>query len=159
MRWSELALDVQEAVWTISASRAKNKREHKVPLTAVAISIIRTVPRLEGSDLVFTTDGKTVSSGWSKAKTKLDAAMPDVDSWTLHDLRRTCATGLARLRQPPHVIEAVLNHKSGQVSGIAAIYNVFEYRDEKAKALGAWERHFLTIVEGGSVGKVVAFSR
>lgn len=162
MRWSELALDGSQPIWTIPAARTKNKREHIVPLTKSVVRTLNSLERIDGSDLVFTTNGRDISSSWSKAKRALDAAIAQakgdgpIEHWTLHDLRRTCATGLARLRQPPHVIEAVLNHKSGQVSGIAAIYNVFEYQDEKATALQAWELHLLTLVGGGANSNVVA---
>lgn len=157
MRWSELFLDDKDQpFWSLPASRTKNKRAHMVPLCRTAVSTLRALPRIKGSDLVFTTDGETVSSGWSKAKRQLDEAAAKVnngvplDAWTLHDLRRTCATGLAKLRHMPHVIEAALNHASGQVSGIARTYNVFEYRDEIAAALADWERHVLALAgEGG----------
>ncbi len=61
--------------------------------------------------------------------------------WRLHDLRRTVASGLARFQTPPHVIEAVLNHRSGTISGVAAVYNRYSYLDEKRQALDAWARH------------------
>lgn len=58
--------------------------------------------------------------------------------WTLHDLRRTVASGVARLKIAPHVIESVLNHKTGIISGVAAVYNRHDYFDEKAEALEIW---------------------
>jgi integrase len=161
---SELGLQASPATLTIPPARTKNGREHMVPLTDTAVEIINSVPRIGQSDLIFTTDGETVSSGWSKSKSRLDALMlaaareeaekagrepPDaLRPWTIHDLRRTCASGLAKLRQPPHVIEAILNHASGQISGIAAVYNVYEYQDEKAAALVAWEKYLLRVGEG-----------
>jgi hypothetical protein len=66
--------------------------------------------------------------------------------WTLHDLRRTFATGLARLSTPIHVTEKILNHVSGSVSGVAAIYNRYDYWDERVAALAAWEKHVLQLV-------------
>ena len=67
-----------------------------------------------------------------------DPADVEIDRWTIHDLRRTMATGMARLEIPPHVIEACLNHSSGSVSGIAKIYNRHNYADAKCKAFDAW---------------------
>jgi hypothetical protein len=104
--------------------------------------------------LVFTTNGKTAVSGFSRAKRRLDDAMQKakraelgtskddvISGWTLHDLRRTAATGMQRLKIPPHVVDRVLNHVSGTIRGVAAIYNRFEYLEERRAALDAWGRH------------------
>ena len=72
--------------------------------------------------------------------------MSGVGDWRLHDLRRCAASGLARLQTPPHVIEAVLNHRSGTISRIAAVYNRYNYLDEKREALEAWSRHVAGLV-------------
>src|SRR4051812_8812744 len=66
-----------------------------------------------------------------------------IEPWRLHDLRRTAASGMARLGIPVHVIEAVLNHRSGQVSGVAAIYNRHRYLPEKRRALKVWAEHII----------------
>src|SRR3546814_17754150 len=65
-----------------------------------------------------------------------------VPRWTIHDLRRTAASGMARLGQPVHVVAAALNHKSGPIKGVAAVYNRYSYADEKRTALAEWA-HFL----------------
>ena len=63
-----------------------------------------------------------------------------IDHWTLHDLRRTVATGMARLHIPLQVTEKVLNHISSTLGGIAGIYNRHDYADEKRQASEAWGR-------------------
>ncbi len=73
----------------------------------------------------------------------LDALRKDGDgaelpAWTLHDLRRTATTGMARLGIAPHVADKVLNHTAGTIRGVAAVYNRFEYLDERRAALDAW---------------------
>ena len=95
---------------------------------------------------MFTTTGKSAVSGFSKIKSRLDQLMRDeagdvFQHWRLHDLRRTVASGMASIKIEPHVFEAVLNHVSGFRGGVAGVYNVFEYTDEKRAALEAWARH------------------
>ena len=59
----------------------------------------------------------------------------------MHDIRRTVATGMAKLKIPPHIIEKVLNHSTGSLGGVAGIYNKYEYLDEMREALSLWEIH------------------
>jgi integrase len=74
-------------------------------------------------------------------------ALPvEIANWTLHDLRRTAATGMARLKIPPHVVDKVLNHTSGTIRGVAKVYNKFAYLEERAAALDAWSRFVLSLV-------------
>ncbi len=56
---------------------------------------------------------------------------------------------MARLGTDPHVVEAVLNHRSGTISGVAAIYNRYQYLDEKRAALEAWATHVEAIIGTG----------
>lgn len=164
MRWSELRLHGDDPVWTLPAARTKNGNEHVVPLSAAAVDILRDLPRIDGSDFVFTTTGRTHASGYSRAKIFLDNAMKaaageDAEpllEWRFHDLRRTAASGMARLAQPVHIVEAVLNHRSGTISGVAAIYNRFDYRDEKRRALEAWARFVLDLADDWPAENVVA---
>jgi integrase len=135
MQWSQINLG--EAVWTIPASIAKNGRAHQVPLSTTALEVIQRLPRFVGSNLVFTTTGTSPISGFGRAKDRLDFMMQGGE-WRLHDLRRTAASGMARLGVAPHVIEKVLNHVSGQISGVAAVYNRHGYDTEKREALEKW---------------------
>lgn len=136
MRWSEI--DFEHAIWTIPAKRAKNATVHAVPLAPLALETLRSMPRFLNSDLVFTTTGRTPVSGFGRLKDRLDRGVT-VSDWRVHDIRRTVATNLAMLGIQPHIIEAVLNHRSGIVSGVAAIYNRHAYFDEKREALVRWE--------------------
>ena len=80
------------------------------------------------------------------------AMLPD---WRLHDLRRTVATEMAKLKVAPHVIEKVLNHSTGQISGVAGVYNRYAYLDEKQAALNTWARKLESIVRASEAGNVV----
>lgn len=138
MRWPEL--DLTQGVWTIPASRAKNATQHVVPLAPLAVLILQGLPRFAGSDFVFTTTGRTPISGFGRLKARLEKAS-GADDWRLHDIRRTVATHMAMMGVQPHIIEAVLNHKSGIVSGVAAVYNRHAYTQEKRVALTKWAEH------------------
>ena len=150
MRWLELGEDT----WTIPAERAKNKREHAVPLTPVAKDLILGDSERIG-DLVFTTTGTTPISGFGKMKARLDARLKFDEDWQLRDLRRTMVTGMAELGIQPHVIEAVVNHISGHKGGVAGIYNKAEYAEPKRKALQRWAAHVDAVVSGREEEKVL----
>jgi hypothetical protein len=68
--------------------------------------------------------------------------------WSIHDLRRTVATGLQRPGVRLEVTEAVLNHISGSRAGIAGVYQRHDWAAEKRAALDAWAAHILSMVEG-----------
>lgn len=149
MHWSELDLD--KGIWTIPAKRAKNATSHIVPLTPLAIFILKSVPKFLDSDLVFTTTGTSPISGFGRLKERLDVAVGlNAEDWRFHDLRRTMATNMAIMRIQPHIIEAVLNHKTGIVSGVAATYNRHAYFDEKREALELWSEKLTHLVSSHS---------
>jgi integrase len=137
--------EINGAAWTIPGSRTKNKRAHIVPLSPPVTRIMESAPGIEGCPYVFSTNGRTPVSGFSKLKRRLDHAM-GVSNWRLHDLRRTCATGMAGLKIQPHIVEACLNHVSGFRASVAGTYNVHEYADEKKDALRRWAKHVEEIV-------------
>jgi integrase len=123
--------EFNDKLWVIPGSRTKNGRIHEVQLSDLAIEIINSLPIINGSKYLFTTNGSTPVSGWSTAKLKLDKIMGDMPDWRLHDLRRTAASGMARMGIAPHVVDKVLKHSSGKISGVAAVYNRFEYGPDR----------------------------
>lgn len=135
MVWAEVDLKAKQ--WVIPAERSKNGKAHVVPLSAFAIAKLKEVPRFLDCDYVFTTTRRSPISGFSKALRRLWEATGSSD-WRLHDLRRTAASGMARAKVQPHVIEKVLNHISGTISGVAAVYNRYGYDAEKHAALEDW---------------------
>ena len=142
--WDELDLDAR--LWRLPKERSKNKQPHVVPLSGMARDILAAVPRVHSPrNFVFTVNGKAPVAGFADAKRRLAAAMPGVPPWVIHDLRRTCASGMARLGIAPHIVEACLNHKSGTIRGVAAVYNKYSYDTEKRAALAAWAEHVVSI--------------
>ena len=147
MCWSEV--DIDKALWIIPSERSKNHREHTLPLSAQALSILRSLPHFDHSgdtDFVLSA-GNTPPSGFSKAKKQLDGAVMHlnggkaIDAWTLHDLRRSAASGLARLGVELHVIERMLNHVSGSFGGIVSVYQKHKFENEMRTALDKWGAH------------------
>jgi integrase len=145
LRWDELSGDL--STWTLPRERTKNKRPHVVPLAPMAREVLASAPRIDGSQLVFTTNGTTPISGWSKLKARLDAAM-GAGSWRLHDVRRSVVTGMVELGVLPHVVEMVVNHVSGHKSGVAGVYNKSELKAERRAALERWALHLAGVVAG-----------
>ncbi|MCR5943604.1 DUF4102 domain-containing protein [Ochrobactrum sp. XJ1] len=166
MRWSELDLD--KATWTIPAERAKNGKAHEVHLSKNALTLLHSIRRFVSadnvvSDLVFTTTGNTPFSGYSKCKAALDKKMLErlrkfaadkganpeqvkLAPWRLHDIRRTVTTELSMLGVAIHVADAILNHKSGVISGVAAVYQKNAFIPERRDALNKWCDHLNDIM-------------
>jgi integrase len=164
MRWAELDGDT----WTIPRGRAKSDRAHVVHLSGLAAETIEALPKT--GDIVFSSTGATPVSGYSRAKARLDRLMTaqlreetgdpeaEIADWTLHDLRRTATTGLARLGIAPHVADRVLNHSGGTIAGVSRVYNRFQYVAERKTALEAWGRFVENLVRPGG-GNVVPMKK
>lgn len=163
--WPEL--EKARAEWVIPANRSKNGIAHTVPLNALAVALLDargTDDKWPKKGPVFTTTGKTSVSGYSRAKSRLDALITKrngkepIAPWRLHDLRRTLATGLQRLGVRFEVTEAVLNHVSGSKSGIAGVYQRHDWRQEKRDALDAWAGHVRAVVNRVDQTNVIALA-
>lgn len=149
--------DLKAAEWIIPGERAKNGVPHLIPLSPQALEVLEAVSEVEGSTLLFPTRTKARRadagpSGFSKAQARfregVDSALERVEGprWTLHDIRRTVATGLQRLGVRFEVTEAVLNHVSGSRGGIAGVYQRHDWKEEKRAALDSWGRHIDTLL-------------
>jgi integrase len=136
--------ELVNGLWTIPRGRSKNNEPNALPLPPQALSIIDALPQ-SPSGLLFSTTGRTQISGFSKMKRILDAAVAKrkkLAPWTLHDLRRSAATGMAERGVAPHVVDLVLGHKP--LTAVASIYNRSKYLDEKRAALAEWALFFET---------------
>jgi len=155
-RWSEFRMKERE--WHLVPDRTKNGRYHIVPLSDAVMELLESLPRIDDSDFVFTLGSdRPISKSTDRPLTRL-CKRANVFDWTLHDFRRTFETGLQRLGFPIEVCEACTNHKSGSVSGIAAIYAKHDYAAEKRQAFDAWARHVTALVSGESAD-VIEFRR
>lgn len=118
----------------------KNKREHTIPVGGIARQIIEGLPG--ETDFLFPSrlSDTTPFNGWSRCKRSFDEPLKAAE-YTLHDLRRTYSSNMARLGVPIHVTEKLLNHVSGTVSGIAAVYNRYSYMEEMRQAVALYDTH------------------
>ena len=154
-------LDLGAATWALPAARVKNKRAHAVPLAPQAVALLETMP--EAGPFVFPArfhrDAANATarpvSGFTVAKRRLDKLMVEelgklaaergdgatkvsLADWRLHDLRRTAASGMARIGISVHVVEKLLNHTSGTFAGVLGVYQRHEFSEEKRGAAQAW---------------------
>lgn len=144
-------VDLASFTWTIPRERAKNDKAHAVPLSQQAIALLDSLPVVAGDgDFLLTANGRGSFNGFSKAKERLDnlvnaarieAGREPLPAWRLHDLRRTAASGMARLGVRSEVIERVLNHTHPGGSALSSVYQRYEFGPEMRAALEAWGRH------------------
>jgi integrase len=147
LKWGEI--DLETELMTIPGTRTKNHKAHVLGLPPLAVDILRSVPKREGREFVFGGGGAGFNA-WSYATAAMHVRIVQAEGrtlshWTLHDLRRSCRTGMGKLGIAPHIAERVINHVKG---GIDAIYDRHRYEPEVKSALAIWADHVLLVVEG-----------
>jgi integrase len=143
LKWDEV--DLEDAMISLPKERTKNGKAFDLPLSPPAVAILAAQPRKPESPYVFHWHGAAGFAGWSKAKHELDSRL-EFPAWTLHDIRRSVATGMNRIGVEPHIVEECLNH-AGARRGTAGVYNRWQYGPQKRDALLRWAEHLLAIVE------------
>jgi integrase len=135
-------IDLVNAIWTLPAERSKNKFAHKVPLSPLAMELIRQAKII---------DGRLFQIGVVKVAqiiTRYRHRLP-VDGWTAHDLRRTACTHMAMLGVSDFIIGHVVNHRGTTKSTITqSVYVKYDYAAEKRDALELWAKRLAAIVTG-----------
>jgi len=154
MRWVEMDDPRAPTTWTLPAARAKNHRTHIVHLAEPVRGTLTALPKHSGNPCVFAGRGRSGAIGaFSKMKTDLDSALAgaghDLGNWRFHDFRRSGVTALAGMGFPPHVCDRILNHVTGAIQGVAAVYQKAEFLAERKAALNAWAKHVLAFAKGG----------
>jgi integrase len=134
LEWSEVGSEVI----TLPKERTKTNVEHRIAITPAMRAVLDALPRHPGRRFAINDSNKLMHVS---GRHKLDV---DIGDWRLHDLRRSFASGCARIGILPHVIERMLNHKLG---GVAAIYNRHAYEAEMKDGWEKWSKHVSQIVE------------
>lgn len=151
-------------LWVLPGKRTKNGREHAVHLSEASLAVIASLPNVRNfAGYLFSTNGQTTCSGFSRAKARLDKLMleyaaaegTEFQPWRIHDLRRTAASGMARLGIALPVIERCLNHVSGSFAGIVGVYQRHEFSEEKKAAFNSWGDFVMTLVSRKTSASVV----
>ena len=154
--WSEF--DLEEGLWEIPAARTKNQRAHRVPLSALAVTLLEEIRDAgEGSEWLFPSrkPGQPIDPQviYHALRTNLETI--GIEQFSPHDLRRTAASHMTELGTPRLVVEKVLNHAD---TSVAAVYDRYDYASEKRRALEGWATRLSEIVSGETkdAGKVVS---
>jgi integrase len=121
MRWQEIV----GTDWHLPSARNKTKTDLARPLSAAAQAVLAKVPRIAGSEFVFSADGRRLG-GMARRKKEIDEAS-GVTGWTLHDLRRTARSLMARAGVQSEHAERCLGHV---ISGVEGTYNRHDYVNE-----------------------------
>lgn len=166
-------VDPRFTLWTIPDARAKNGKPHLVPLSMQAAAVLAGLPKVQSKrGLFLTTTGTSPISGFSKAKQRINSLMLEelrslaeqrgddpkrvrIPEWRFHDIRRTMATRMPKLKVDLAVVEKVLNHTSGTFAGIVGVYQLYSYEDEKRAALQAWGDYVERLVINNPAPNVV----
>jgi len=139
--WDEI--DPKTRTWTISSERTKNGKSHQLHLSDPVIAVLRRAD--ERGKFVLSLSGDSSFQNFSAAKRELDK-LSGLTGWRLHDLRRTCVSGMARLGIAPHVADKILNPQGGTISGVAAVYQRHDFLAERKEALEMWDSHIRQII-------------
>ena len=142
MMWEEL--DLAQRVWAVPKLRTKNAKDHIVHLSEQSMAALKRAT--VRAPFVFSILGTKPFQEFSRAKRQIDE-LSGVTGWRLHDLRRTCVSGMARLGVAPHVADKILNHQAGTISGVAAVYQRHEFLSERLQALDLWGAHVGEILQ------------
>jgi integrase len=142
--------DLAQRIWTIPRARTKNAKAHIVHLSKQALAVLERADHC--GPLVLSPLGTKTFQNFSHAKRLLDQ-LSGVTGWRLHDLRRTCVSGMARLGVAPHVADKILNHQSGTISGVAAVYQRHEFLAERRAALNRWGAHVAGLLKEAPSGR------
>jgi integrase len=141
--WPEF--DLRKKLWIIPKERMKMDHDHLVPLTEDMLALLAELPRFNtGQHLFSTTFGERPANGWSKCKERISDITGPLPHWVLHDLRRTMRTNLSAIPQISDRVREVMIAHNG---GMHAVYDLYDYADEKRQGFGLWNARLRGILD------------
>ena len=153
MRWE----DLKDGVWLIPQEDREKGTARSLQLSPLALEIVQVQPHLRGNPYVFASRPSKHFNAWSQSKSGLDnelkKVLPDMQSWTIHDLRRTARSLMSRAGVRPDIAERVLGHA---ITGVEGVYDRHHYEAHKADALNRLGALIQTIVNPPD-GNIIAF--
>ena len=139
-------LDLKHKLWKLPGARTKNGHPHTVPLSPLAIELIG---KGDGEQ-IFPNDTRDPSLAVSRTIYRAQDRF-GIPHWTVHDLRRTALTGMAKLGVAPVVLGHVANHRTTTKAGMTlSVYVQHAYEKEKREALELWADRLQGIIGGGA---------
>lgn len=158
-------IDLKAREWRLPGSRTKNGHAHVVPISDLAIAIIKEAMADDDAEdgspesaSLFPCGGEASLSPVAVARTILRGNETTkerplgrfgIARWSAHDLRRTALTGMARLGVAPIVLGHVANHRTTTRAGVTlAVYSQYTYDKEKRAALDLWASRLVAICGG-----------
>lgn len=133
IKWDDI--DFETRIWTIATEPGEKGNPGRLKLPKQALAIIEAQPKLAENPYVFGSARgrqRDCFNAWSQRKAELDERLPKMESWVIHDLRRTTRSLMSKLGVITEVAEKVLGHKEQSIVGV---YDRHDYEDEKADAL------------------------
>jgi integrase len=151
MTWDAIV----DGEWRIASEPREKGTPGTLRLPQPVLDIIAKQPRIAGNPYVFAGRDAATYNSFSEGKQKLDAKLPPMQPWVLHDLRRTARSLMSRAGIRPDIAERVLGHA---IPGVEGVYDRHSYSDEKADALARLAALVETIVNPPE-GNVVPLRR
>ena len=147
--WSDLNL--KEGWWTIPKEKAKNNLPHRVPLSPLALKVLKETKELsKDSSFLFpspTKENSHITEPAIDRAIRNNRELFDIDHFVPHDLRRTVASQITAMGIPRLTVSKILNHVE---SGVTAVYDRHSYDKEKQKALDKWSKRLEKIVKASN---------
>ncbi len=134
-------IDREKQTITWPGELMKGNRSHTIPYGPLTAALLAPFP---AAGLLFPTENDEAFNAWGSTKERFDNRLK-IQHWTLHDLRRTYSTCMASLDVPPHITERLLDHRSGVISGVSAIYNRYSYMKEMREAVEKYEAYLASL--------------
>jgi integrase len=141
--------EINDGWWTIPKEKSKNGLPHRVPITAIAKTLLSEIKTLAGdSPWLFPSQrrkGRHLTPESVDHALRLNLNFLEIEELTPHDLRRTTASMIAGLGTDRIVLKKILNHVDGDITGV---YDLHGYDREKRQALEEWSRKLESILTG-----------